>query len=303
MNVKKLVFAPIFLVFFGIFSYELAYTLSLPNLAFSFDMGILVQLLVLAFSAVLASLLLVVFAALAFDWRIVAPINLVAAILVLIFISSTPGLIAAVATFLILCAVYLMLERKLKSYLDFKPTTLFKPDVKSLARFLILISAVTYYLMISADIAKNGFQLPDSLIDSVIKLTPGLNNSDLQSQQLPQIPQDQIDLLKKNPQLLKQYGLDAKALDQFSSTQNNSKPQQTSSVKQLIKDQIQNMVKPYQGFIAPLLAILFYFSLTFFSSIFSLLISPLIWLIFLILEKTKFITFSEEQRTVKKMVV
>lgn len=316
-NLKKLVFAPVFLIFFAFFSYELSFTLTLPNLVFSIDLGVLVQLIVLIISLILTSLFFVVFATLAFDWRLIAPISLVASSLIFIMISSPTGLIAAVACFIILCCIYLMLEQKLKSYLDFKPTVLLTPSAKNLAWFLIIISSVTYFLMVKNDIWQKGFQIPDSIIDSALKFMPAQNtgtsfDTGTADVQLPQIPTEQLNLLKQNPELLKQYGLDPKILDSLQGSDNpNSKPlpkvppsiSTEAPIKQLIKDQLATIIKPYQNFIAPILGVLFYSTLTFFSYIFSLFISPLIWLIFLILEKTGFIKFTNEQRTVKKMVV
>ncbi len=306
-NLKKLVFAPIFLIFFAFFSFELAHILNIPNLALSMSISTLIQLIIFTLATMLASLFFVVFAALAFDWRVIAPISFLAALLVFIFLASTTGLIAAVAIFIILCSVYLMLERTLKSYLDFKPTTLFKPAIKNLTWLLIIISALVYFLIISSDIQKNGFQLPDSLFDLTLKFMPEQNltgqlDTGSTTPQIPQIPKEQLDLLKQNPSLLKQYGLDAKMLDSLDSSKSNSSPTQ-SPIKTLIKDQLQTMLKPYQNFIAPVLAILFYFTLTFFTSIFSLFLSLFIWLMFLILEKTGFIKFTTEQRTVRKMVI
>lgn len=300
-NIKKLIFAPIFLIVFAFFCLQLGITLAIPNLALSFGLSTLIQLLVLTAVTMLASLFFVVFAVLAFDWRVVGPLSLLASILFFIFFTPLTGLIGAMLILALLCSIYLMLEQKLKSYLDFKPTVLFKSSIKNLAWFLILISALAYYFVISNDISKNGFALPDSLIDTSLKFMPASTTLE-QTPQLPQIPPEQLDALKKNPQLLKQYGLDPNLLDQYSKQQSATPPATESPVKKLIKEQLQTMIKPYERFIAPVLAILFYFSLTFFLSIFSIFISPLVWLTFWILRKSGFIKFVEEQRTIKKMV-
>lgn len=315
MNPKKLVFALLFLMVFALFSYELAFVLNIPNLALSFSFGTLVQLVVLTILAILASLFFVIFAALAFDWRLIGPVSLLGAILILVFLGSTIGIIAGIISFIILCSVYLLLEQKLKTYLDFRPSELFKPTIKNLAWFLIVISSISYYLMISQEISQKGFQIPDSLIDTTLKFMPAqspeANLDTTANTNLPQITHEQIQELRKNPQLLKQYGLDTKMLDTIENQINSGTKSVTkaanlnpnSFIKDAVKAQLQAILKPYQKFIAPLLALLFYFSLTFFSSIFSIFISPLIWLIFLILRKVNFISFTEEQRTVKKMVV
>src|SRR3990172_10609958 len=116
---------------------------------------------------------------------------------------------------------------------------------------------------------------------------------------LPQIPPEQLDLLKKNPDLLKQYGLDPKLLDTLTAPQKSTAaPANLTNelIKQTVKDQVQNFIKPYLNFIPAGLAILLFFTFHAFISIANLLISPLLWLIFLILEKTGFTKFTVEQR-------
>lgn len=76
-----------------------------------------------------------------------------------------------------------------------------------------------------------------------------------------------------------------------------------SLVKEALKDQIQNLIKPYLGLIPAVVAALLFFTLQALTSLVSLLIYPLLWLIFLILEKIGFVKFTTEMREVKKMVV
>ncbi|MDO8640997.1 MAG: hypothetical protein Q7R33_05585, partial [Nitrosarchaeum sp.] len=157
--------------------------------------------------------------------------------------------------------------------------------------------SITYYLSINKELSQKGFEIPDSLIDSTLKLMPQTN---LPTAQLPQLPPEQIELLKQNPDLLKQYGVDPKLLDSLPTQTTNST---NELIKPLIKDQLQNIIKPYQNFIAPVLALLFLLTLQSFTAILGLFISPILWLIFLLLEKTNFIHFESEMREVKKMVV
>lgn len=74
-------------------------------------------------------------------------------------------------------------------------------------------------------------------------------------------------------------------------------------IKQQVKDQLQNLIKPYLNFIPAVLALLLFITLQSLTSIMNLLIHPLLWIIFYILEKTGFIKFEIEQRPVKKMVI
>lgn len=75
------------------------------------------------------------------------------------------------------------------------------------------------------------------------------------------------------------------------------------SIKQTVKDQLQNLLKPYLGFIPMALAVILFLTLQSIVSILGLLIYPLLWLVFYMLEKTNFISFTTEMREIKKMVV
>lgn len=155
-------------------------------------------------------------------------------------------------------------------------------------------------------IAQDGFQIPDSLIDATIQFTQP--KTDQEEPFLPQlsIPQEQLDLLKQNPDLLKQSGLDPKILDTLNQPQKSSKaPQDLSNnlIKSAVKDQVQNFIKPYMDFIPAILAILLFFTLQSLTSIINLLISPILWITFYILEKSGFIKFTTEMRPVRKMVM
>ena len=74
-------------------------------------------------------------------------------------------------------------------------------------------------------------------------------------------------------------------------------------IKQTVKDQIQSFIKPYISFIPAILALLLFLTFQSLTSVINLLIYPLLWLIFLILEKTGFIKFTQEMRPVKKIVI
>ncbi len=156
-------------------------------------------------------------------------------------------------------------------------------------------------------IAKKGFQVPDSLIDTALKMSPVNRPQDETSTQtqLPNITPEQIALLKQNPDLLKQSGLDPKILDTLSQPQTTSNPQNLTQqlVKQAVKDQVQNIIKPFISFIPVVLAVLLFFTLQFFTSIINIFISPLLSLTFLILEKTGITHYEIEQREVKKLVI
>ena len=75
------------------------------------------------------------------------------------------------------------------------------------------------------------------------------------------------------------------------------------TIKQTVKDQVQNFIKPYASFIPAVLTVLLFITLQSITSFINLLIYPLIWLTFLILEKVGFTKFTTEMRPVKKLMV
>lgn len=74
-------------------------------------------------------------------------------------------------------------------------------------------------------------------------------------------------------------------------------------LKQTVKDQVQNIIKPYQDFIPAILAVLLFFTLQSFIAVLSVILPPLLWLVFFILEKTNFIHYEIEMREAKKLVI
>lgn len=318
MVVKKLVFAPLFLISLIWLFYQFTPFIKSADLIFSFSLETLLTLILICLSVLLTGLFFVIFTALAQDWKIVIPIILLSSLAPFIFLPQALALVSTVTILASLIISFMVLEGKMKSYLTFAPTALLAPSIKQLTGFLIIGLSLVYYLSINGEIQKNGFQIPDSLIDTALKFAPqtpqnfqGFKYDKRTVAQLPQITPEQLELLKKNPDLLKQYNIDPKMLDSLSgnstSTSTSKSPANTNNlndvIKKTIKDQVQNMLKPYQQFIPPILALLFFFTLQSFEAILSIFLSPVIWLIFIVLEKTKFITFTTEMREVKKMVV
>ncbi len=314
--VKKLTFAPLFLISLVAVFFELNPFLKSADLIFSLSFDTLIKLILICVAILLSGIFFIIFSALTLDFKLIIPIALVSSLIPFFFLPPPLAIISAVLTFISLILSFVNLENKMKSYLTFQPTVLLIPSIKQLTGLLIISLSLVYYLSINSEIQKNGFQIPDSLIDTAIKLTPQ-TPQDLNFQgfkydtrliaQLPQLSQNQIELLKKNPELLKQFGIDSKSLDNLAPKSISKTPTIQGNLndllKKTIKDQFQNMLKPYQNFIPPILALLFFFSLQSFTAILSIFLSPLIWLIFNILEKTKFITFTTEMREVKKMVI
>ncbi|MDD5416314.1 MAG: hypothetical protein PHE48_04950 [Candidatus Daviesbacteria bacterium] len=307
INFKKLIFAPLFLISFLTLIYLTTPLFRSYDFIFSLSLNTLITLIYISVLISFSSLLFILLATIAEDWRISLSTAIIGSAIAFVFMDPVFAVIFAVAIFISFLLSNLSLDVALKSYLNFQPSSLLGPPARHLSGLLILTICIVYFFSTSKIIAQNGFQIPDSLIDTAIKMAP-LPTTGTQTEQanLPQITGEQIELLKKNPDLIKQSGLDPKILDSLANSSKTSlAPQELSNnlIKQTVKDQVQNFLKPYLGFVPAVLAILLFLTFQFLVSILNLLIYPLLWLIFLILEKTGFVKFETEQRTVKKMVV
>lgn len=305
LTLKKLTFAPLFLVVFLLLIYQISPLLRSYDFIFSVSFSTLIELVIISAAVSLSSFLFALFVSLSFDWKYIFPVGILASLIPLLFLDTSLGLVYIIGILVSLLITYLNLDNALKSYLTFQPSSLLGPSIRHLSGLLILSFCLVYFLSTSKIIAQNGFQIPDSLIDTALKFTQPAGSSEQESSTSQiNIPQEQIDLLKKNPDLLKKSGLDPKILD----TLNSPKSQNTLNtpndiIKQTIKDQIQSLLKPYLGFVPAVLAVLLFFTLQSLTSIINLLIYPLLWITFYILEKSGFIKFTEEQRPVKKLVI
>lgn len=256
---KKLTFAPFFLISYFFLLYRLPAVFKSADLIFSFSSATFIQLVIIAGLIIFSSLSFVLFSSLALNWKLVLPMTLLSAILPFIFFDAAIGLILGIGIFVILLLSFLSLNQTMKTYFTFQPASIFGPSIRHLTGMLILLIAVNFFLVINKEVAQNGFQIPDSLIDAALKFAP-----------LPQT--DGVEQLNE-------------------------------LIKQTVKDQVQNLIKPYINFIPAILALLLFLTLQSLTSIINLLIYPLLWLIFLILEKSGFIKFTEEMRPVKKMLI
>ncbi len=314
--IKKLAFTPLLIISLLLLLYIFNPVLKSIDLIFSFDLGTFYQLITLSALILFSSLIFVLITSLASDLKIIIPIIILASALPFVLIETKLAIILAAIVFISLLLTYVSLESKLKSYLTFNAASLLSPSVKQLSSLLILGFCLIYYLSMNNIIQQQGFQIPDSLIDAALKFSPQVNMS-VQGfkydkrliAQLPQLTQDQLELLKKNPELLKQYGVDPKMLDNISLpipsniTKPSSATDMNSFLKQAVKDQIQSLIKPYQDFIPAVLAVMLFFTLQSFIAVLSVFLTPIIWLIFFILEKTNFIHYEIEMREAKKLVV
>lgn len=300
--VKRLIFALPFLGFWVLANLQLPTILQNPHIILSTDLNLIIQLSTLVIYLILSGIFFAVFATIANNWRYVIPIIFISSVIPLLLLTPPLSYILTLGCFFSFIIVQLLLNRELGSYLTFKPTMLLTPSIKRITTLLLLIISFSFYLVAEEDITKNGFKVPSSLIEMSLSLTqtgqslevgPAANLNQLQ------IPPDQLEYLKQNPQLLQQYGMDPAVLEELDKPQ--GKPQDTMAA--LVEGQINNMIKPYQQFIPLVLTLLLFVTLKWIASILSILLSPLVWLIFWVLEKTGFTKYQTEMREVKKLIV
>jgi len=304
---KKLLFAPLFLALTAFSLTQLSPFFTDSSLIFSLDFSTLGYFITLSLGILLASLFFCLFVSLAADWTIIAPVIILGTLIPIAFLPQTAWFAVCAITLLGLTLTTSLQLQTLKNYLNFSPNALISPHARSLSKFLVIALSAGLFLQFTS--AHQTFQVPDSLIDTALKFAP-ISSTDTQTPTIPSLPQlspDQISLLKQNPALLKQYGVSPEMLDQLTNpktTAQSSAPTTSNNlIKTAVKSQLQTMLKPYQSFIPGILALLFFVSLTSFVSLLGILLHFLIPLSFWLMEKTGFVTFTTEQRTVKKLVV
>ena len=305
LTVKKLIFAPVFLIVFAILIYQLSLILKSYDFVFSLSINTLIQLIILSALISLASFTFVLFATLAFNWKLILPIGILASLVPFAFWDMTLSAVFAVGILVSLLLTYLTLDNTLRSYLTFSPPALLGPSIRHLSGFLILSFCLVYLLSASKTVAQNGFQIPDSLIDTTLKFTSQSPTSTGTTASQLSIPPEQLELLKKNPDLLKQSGLDPAILETLNNQPKSEKSSQLTDdlVKLAVKDQVQNLIKPYLNFLPLALALILFLTLQSLTSFTNLLIYPALGITFLILEKSGFTKFTIEMRPVKKLVI
>lgn len=302
---KKLLFAPFFVIIFMILLSQISSLLTSYDFIFSLSVNGFILLIILSFFIIFSSFLFVLFATFANDLKFVLPLGIFVSILALIFLTPALGIVFMVGLLVSLALIFVSLQNTLKNYINFSPTILFSPHIKHLSSFLILIISITFFLSATKIIQQDGFELPDSLIDASLKFANPLESPGQES--LPpqlQIPPEQIEMLRQNPDLLRQSGLDPNILDNLDNSVSQTVGNLSNDlIKQTVKDQIQGIIKPYLSIIPAILAVLLFLTLQSLASIINLLTYPLLWITFYILEKTGFIKFTTEMRPVKKMVI
>ena len=303
--IKKLTFAPFFLITFTLLIFNLNTVFSSYDFIFSFSNRTLISLLTICILLTLTSLFFVLFVCFSQKLMFVLPMVSIASIIPLFITSTTLATVIIIGTLTTLLITYFVLQNALKKYLTFNPKAIFNPSIVLMGQLLLLTISLSYFLSINQTIAKNGFQIPDSLLDSVLTLTDQMVEKNTSKEPAPKlsITKEQIELLRQNPEALRQSGLDPKILDSLDQPIDPEEDFSKTLTKQLVKSQFEQTLKPYLNIIPAVLSALLFVTLMSINSLVGIVIAPILWVIFLILEKSGFVKFVSEQRPVKKMVI
>ena len=320
--IKKLIFAPLFLVLLttSIYFYKLILDAYLE--VYFGTYGGLYEFALLAIPLSLATLSYSLFITFTQDFKYALVIAIIASLIPFAFLNLNLSIVISIGIIISLIIVYFNLQTSLRSYINFQATTLLKGPIKLLNVFILLTLTFGYFLNANSIIQTQGFKLPDSLIDWAVTMSMSSQNMNFKGvkYQIAQLTSDQIELLKQNPAILEQYGYKPEDLDALTpidsqpstATTPNSNTTQAvplpqGNLKEILKTQINTMLdqtlKPYLFVIPILLAFMFYSLASLILWLLTLLLSPIIQLIFFIFEKSNFIKFATETREVKKIII
>lgn len=313
--IKKLILAPFFLLLFSAFYFFLKGFIEHPNLILSLDRIVLLKLIYLSVALILSGVCYAVLISMVMDFKATILVILFACLLPFLFFSFPIAIVFSVGSLVSFLIVYPLLENKLKNYLTFEPATLTVPSIKTFTMLMLIVISFGFYLANNREIEQKGFEIPEVLIDAALNALPqslnleGGGSADILESQL-QITPDQLNLLKNNPQVLKQYGVTPEMLKSFeeslpkdAASATDQRSNSGSFLKQTIKNQLAELIKPYRSIIAIVLAVIFFFTLSTFTSIIGISTPIIVWSIFYVLERLQIIGYTTEMRSVKKMVV
>ncbi len=238
-----------------------------------------------------------------------------------LFLDTNLAVVTALGLLVSFTLGYFNLNIALTSYIDFKPASLLSSPSRLVSFFLLLTLTFTYYLNANSTIRKDGFEVPKPLVEWAVDLTLQMQGMTVKGDKrylAQSLTPEQMELLRQNPQVLEQFGVNPDDLMEFVSPSQTSISANQNSVqlipsipgvnlKDVLMTQTSNMLdlalKPYLTFIPFILAFMFFSLVSLLNWLISFLVGPLVSLIFYILEKSGFIKYEKTMREVKKIVI
>jgi hypothetical protein len=321
--VKKLIFAPLFLAFTisTLYFYKIILIKYLD--VYFGNYGGIYEFALLSLPLMFIGLTYCLFVTFTQDFKYAIGGAIIAGLTPFLFLNTNLSIVISAGLLISFILAFFNLQSELRSYTNFQSAKLLKSPIKLLNTFILLTLTFGYFLNANSIIQTQGFKIPDSLMDWAIDLSlkgQGIPVKGVKYlAQIPTLSQEQINLLKQNPDILKQYGLDPD-VDELVPAENTTSAKSSNknaiqvipslpgtNLKDIIKAQMSTaldaMIKPYLFAIPMILAVLFYSLAGFTLWFFSLFLSPILTIIFSILEKTGFVKYEKEMREVKKIII
>lgn len=295
---KQLVFGVIYLCLLGWTIYWSEQIVGNPWMVFDLGWNSLWELVVFDLWIGLSGLLFAVSVVMSKEKLIDIGVIVVGGILPLAMLGVS-GIILGVIILSGEILTLMMIRRSLKSYLTFSASNILMPGVRSLAMVILVGMSIIYGVNLQIEVNKNGFRLPDGIVDSAIKLSGGDTNSSTSV----------MDSLSQNSGLLAQFGVsqeqlktvDPKIIEQFLGS--NKQISQQSVIKDAINKQVASAVAPVLPYMGMMMGGLFLISMLGIIGLIYPLLGGLTWGLFILMERIGLIRFEKEMREVRKLVV
>lgn len=213
----------------------------------------------------------------------------------LVFEDPLFSMIAASLLFVVFLFGTWEIRNQIVSYFHFNPKVIFSSSLHPFTTLLTIILSVGFFFSYNSYIQKNGFSLPQELIDQVAALTvKNISN---------QISQEGGQRLKVDPDQLKKLGLKEQDLESALSNNTELASQVSGKLSLELRGNLQNLINPYLSFIPIVAAVLLFFTTHSLVGLGFFLIPMALSLVFFVLEKTKIISFEEQTQVVKRLVL
>lgn len=297
---KKIIFGLLFLASISALIYAYKLVLSSYLDVYFKAYGGLYEFGLISILIILASLFFCLFVTFSQSFKYAGPLALLGSLSSFLFLTTNLSMVVGICLFLSLTLVYFNLQTMLKSYITFQPASLLNGPIKLLNTFILFSLAFGYFLNANSIIQTQGFKIPEAIINWSVDLTLRMQGT-----------QD-LNLLKQNPDILKQLGINPNDLGSMPQSQNKDSVKVVPSLpgingRDIMNAQTGNMLdlvlKPYIFAVPFILTVMFYSYPSFILWVISIFLSPIILFIFYLFEKSGFVKFEKEMREVKKMVV
>jgi hypothetical protein len=295
---KKLLFAPLFLISLTAFFYLAKPILDPTAVLLSLDWSAFWQLTFITLALVLAGFFYVVFCTFAQNWKLVVPVTIIAAAIPFLFFPTLINEIFAVGILITYFLIYAILTSHLQNYLSFQPNVILNSPIRNSATLIIVFFSIASFMVMKANIDKNGVQIPDQVLNTIQQvMMQSMNPADADT---PLLTPEACAVLKTNPELLLQKGV---TQDQLELIDPQSCKLSQTGLQKKMKEQATAIVSPYAKIIPYIMAFTLFLTLTSVAAILNIFLPFLIWATFSLLKAIGYFKFKTEMREVKKLEV